>query len=1791
MDDETYFPRGGGGGKTLRVSTSDFVPPASDRKRDKGKASKRGATDTHLEDEDEEDLYREERSFRKAPRHTNEDIEEGVYTGVPSVLLASPETIRPLSYKDLEAGTLIVGSVREVFPHELVVSLPFAMTGYISKEQAYDLHDLEESWNIKDVFTSLDRDFKVGQFVCTVVVEGAGGSDAVGGSGGMKKKRIELSLRPSLLNAGLGKQTMTPNMWLPASVRSEEEKGFLLSFGIRGLQGFLKKEKGEGAEVAESLEEATEKTGEEDKGDSEGPVSVGQVVFVCVRKIKSGSAPLECSRSLDPSLAISRSSPVSLSALRAGLLVEGTVTRAAEAAMQETGEDSKGKKNKQGAGGGKSQTGSLLPRKPTKKDAGAHTFFRRNVVVAICGSLQGFVPYPHSWHPVFGGGAPPPSVGTRVTARVLAFVPRNRRVVLSLLPPLVQWKVGTLPLGLGLPGTRIPRALTVEVIDRIGAKFLVFSSSSEGEGGEKGKGERRPVALASCHLSRLSDKQITKASEVVSVGSEVPCRIVHVNQTDAIVVVSCQPSFLEEKIVSPRDVKPGEIVTASVFRILNNGLLVRLSPYVTGFIPLVHLTDVPLKEMPLGRFKEGIKAKVRVLAVDHLGRLLLSAKKTILKDEKPVTSADAVEVGDVVWGTVIDFIEQGIIVGFYGGVKGLLPKGELERKAETASHLSAIGKGGLVQVRVIRVDKAAVRRRGGQLSLSLDLSGEIWQERAKAASEMRKSKEEAREKRQQAKEKRKEEKEAKKQKRAEEAERKAIQPKEIIGSAFEGEVDKVHRTGPKGELLPSIALGAVVSFSISHTGIGGEEKKKKFIGHAHITEIHDDWKVKPFASLKRGTPVRMRVLGPLPSRVVVSLQLKEMMKDAQGDEEKEEDAGDKKRGKKKGDKEGGSVPFYSVSLRPSVVEAETPESLSAACGERPMKAEALNEDDEVCGYVSNSGKMGVELTLSRVLHGSIKLGEVRREGGFTSADEAAALFPICSLVKRARVVLAKDKKVDLSLKRKPKLTIDMIRVGDHLAARVKKVLGDVKGLIVRLEGSEVDALCKGDEVADDKSTAASSYSEGDRVKVQVLMNEDGRIRVGMKPSYFAMDEEEEEEEDEDEEEEEEEGDVSDEEGEEEEDEEQEESAGKKKTDRGKGAGGFWKGVTEEEEEEEEGEEDEEEEDVEMEDAEGGEEEEDDDEDEDEDEEEKSGEEEEEEMEGLGKVGKSSKPMEAGQNEEEEEDEDEDESDDEDFEDEDEEEEGEEEEESEGSEGENEDEDEDEEDGDEDEDEEEGDEGDEDEEMEGTDFFSSIPNGHPPSSSTSANGPVKRKAEEVEEGEEEEGHLGLPSGLTKSSANPLMWGDLQFASSSHAAAVPKAADEEEDEEDEEGENEAEDGKKKKKTKRMKDAERKRREAEVRVQEEKVAEGSWQDAPQQAEDFERLLLTQRLSSVVWIKYMAHHVQLAEVEKAREVAERAVKQMAQASDRERLNVWTAYLNLEANFGTKARLDSTFKRACQVNLLKDAHSALVTTLERKGDLTAAREAAKKATDKLKQSKEMWLRRFNLLFAAAARGDTTEAEQLSFLSEARDSLPRCLALLDKREHVDILCKVARLEFKQGSADRGMALFEGLLGHHPGRTDLYALYLDGLEGHVRGALEKVRERRLLQREREGGSITKKKRKQEEKEGEKEQKDLLSSVRRVYDGALRKQWKPRKAKFFFKRWLAFEDSVGDTQAAEAVKQRARDYVRQAQEGEGGGGGMDADSDSDSESSSEEEEEDEDGGDREDETEEENEEEDE
>lgn len=104
------------------------------------------------------------------------------------------------------------------------------------------------------------------------------------------------------------------------------------------------------------------------------------------------------------------------------------------------------------------------------------------------------------------------------------------------------------------------------------------------------------------------------------------------------------------------------------------------------------------------------------------------------------------------------------------------------------------------------------------------------------------------------------------------------------------------------------------------------------------------------------------------------------------------------------------------------------------------------------------------------------------------------------------------------------------------------------------------------------------------------------------------------------------------------------------------------------------------------------------------------------------------------------------------------------------------------------------------------------------------------------------------------------------------------------------------------------------------------------PKTAVDYERLLNRQPNSSALWIQYMAHQMQVSELAKAREVAERAINTINSTEEVEKLNAWIAYINLEVRFGNEETVDEVFKRALQVNDQQEVYQRVATIYIQEG-------------------------------------------------------------------------------------------------------------------------------------------------------------------------------------------------------------------------------------------------------------------
>jgi len=176
-----------------------------------------------------------------------------------------------------------LGQVSQINPHDIAIALPNNLTGYVSLtrispqitkaiESAIgdDDSDDDEKVETETKLPALDELFTPGQWLRTVVVENTAISGATNKS---KKKHIELSIEPEMVNASIAQEDIVPKTPLQVSINSIEDHGFVVSLGLPKLTGFIKKA-ALGGRAVDSIKE-------------------GQVLLACVvQKPKNGVVQL-----------------------------------------------------------------------------------------------------------------------------------------------------------------------------------------------------------------------------------------------------------------------------------------------------------------------------------------------------------------------------------------------------------------------------------------------------------------------------------------------------------------------------------------------------------------------------------------------------------------------------------------------------------------------------------------------------------------------------------------------------------------------------------------------------------------------------------------------------------------------------------------------------------------------------------------------------------------------------------------------------------------------------------------------------------------------------------------------------------------------------------------------------------------------------------------------------------------------------------------------------------------------------------------------------------------------------------------------------------------------------------------------------------------------------------------------------------------------------------------------------------------------------------------------------------
>ena len=168
----------------------------------------------------------------KKKRKTSDVQSEADADAVAENAMVAPKNVHLLTYKRLSVGMGLLGQVAEVKDHTVVLSLPDNLTGHVAFLELSERHAASaEAGEDADDPPPPSELMSVGDLVRCVVVN-------------LHKSRghatIDVSLRPSLLNAGLTSKSLVDGLGVCGTVGSVEDHGYTVDLGIAGTSGFVR---------------------------------------------------------------------------------------------------------------------------------------------------------------------------------------------------------------------------------------------------------------------------------------------------------------------------------------------------------------------------------------------------------------------------------------------------------------------------------------------------------------------------------------------------------------------------------------------------------------------------------------------------------------------------------------------------------------------------------------------------------------------------------------------------------------------------------------------------------------------------------------------------------------------------------------------------------------------------------------------------------------------------------------------------------------------------------------------------------------------------------------------------------------------------------------------------------------------------------------------------------------------------------------------------------------------------------------------------------------------------------------------------------------------------------------------------------------------------------------------------------------------------------------------------------------------------------------------------------------
>lgn len=204
-----------------------------------------------------------------------------------------------------------------------------------------------------------------------------------------------------------------------------------------------------------------------------------------------------------------------------------------------------------------------------------------------------------------------------------------------------------------------------------------------------------------------------KIIEKFAPGTIHKCRILSYSWIDGIYICTMQHSLLGQKYFSLSDFKPGDVVNVKIINIdkVTGFVNVQVGKF-NGQIVSEHISDEGLSA--LKKLKINKEVEARVLSVNTgWKRVYFTLKRSLITSNLPIlANTQEAKVGSKHHGTIIQIHKHGILVKFFGDVKGSIPHTNLNIETSDMNWNYSIGQTILVKIQ-------AVDKNSGKITLSM----------------------------------------------------------------------------------------------------------------------------------------------------------------------------------------------------------------------------------------------------------------------------------------------------------------------------------------------------------------------------------------------------------------------------------------------------------------------------------------------------------------------------------------------------------------------------------------------------------------------------------------------------------------------------------------------------------------------------------------------------------------------------------------------------------------------------------------------------------------------------------------------------------------------------------------------------------------------------------------------------------------------------------------------------------------------------------------------------------------